>query len=75
MPKLRYADLPDFCERSGLKKNRIAAMLGVSPQFFSSLLNPTVYRPQVKGELAVRIANLLRQPVSYVKKLYAQKAA
>lgn len=75
MANLRYADLPDFCERSGLKKNRIAARLGVSPQFFSSLLNPTVYRPRVTGDLAVKIAGLLRQPVSYVKKLYRPKAA
>lgn len=70
-----FETLGDYVEAKGLKKNRVGIELGVSPQLFSALLNPRVYRPKVDDELAEKIAALLNQTPDYVRDFYRKAAA
>ena len=74
MSNARYANLREYVEATGRKKNHIAAQLGVRPQIFSYLLRPEIYRPRVDEDLARAIAALLNQSESYVRRLYARAA-
>lgn len=70
-----FADLNDYCERTGKKKGFVAEKeLGVPPSFFTELCNPRLYRPKVSVDLAVKIARLLNQPVESVVDLYCRIA-
>jgi hypothetical protein len=69
-----YPTLGDYVAAKGMKKNRVAAQLGVRPQVFSCLLNPEIYQPKVDDDLAKRIAELLNQPVEHVRQLYPKAA-
>lgn len=72
--KPSYTDLVDYAAATGLKKLRIAAALGVRPARLSALLDPQTYKPVVDDELARKIADILNQPVSHVKRIYARAA-
>ena len=72
----RYETLPEYVEKSGKRKGFVAQFeLNITPAFFSELLRPDFYQPVVSNELAERIAAVLNQPVSYVRKLYPKEAA
>lgn len=73
-PRSAFRTLGEYVEATGLKKNRVAASLGIHPRTFSELLNPDVYQPTVDDELARKIAELLNQPVSYVRRMYPRAA-
>jgi len=70
----RYDNLRDYCEATGKKKGFVAKELGVEPFYFTELLYPDRYRPRVSVDLAVKIANLLNQPVSRVVEIYRRVA-
>jgi hypothetical protein len=70
----RYADLKEFCEATGIKKGWIAKQLGVTPPQFSELLNPDIYHPKVDDELVAKIAELLNQTDTYVRRMYPRAA-
>jgi hypothetical protein len=72
--RISYRSLGEYVDATGIKKNRVAASLGVRPQVFSYLLNPDVYRPRVTDDLVRRIAKLLNQPVDYVISVYRKAA-
>jgi hypothetical protein len=73
-PRKRYDSLADYVEAQGLKKWFVAQLLGVSRFQFAGLLYPGRYPVTVDDALAARIADLLNQPVSYVRKLYPKAA-
>jgi hypothetical protein len=72
--KERFASLAEYIERKRAKKYAVAEDLGISRYQMSALLYPGRYSVRVDDNLAVRIARLLNQPVSHVKKLYDRAA-
>jgi plasmid maintenance system antidote protein VapI len=71
--KQRYESLLAYLDDTGVKKNRLALRLGIDPRRLTELLNPEVYRPKVSDDVAERVADVLNQPVSYVRKFYASR--
>lgn len=68
---IRYADLSEYVRKTGKRKQFVARVeLDIDPPRFTELLNPDMYRPRVDEVLAKRIAALLNQPVSHVRKIY-----
>lgn len=70
----RFTSLAEYIERKRAKKYAVAEDLGVSRYQMSALLYPGRYSVRVDDHLAARIARLLNQPVSHVRKLYARAA-
>lgn len=56
------------------RKSQVAQQLGVSPSYFSKLLDPQRYRPLVDEETVQRIAVLWNQSPDYVRKVYPRAA-
>lgn len=56
-------------------KSQIAQQLNLHPSYFSKLLDPGRYRPTLDDETVAKIAAMWNQPLSYVRRLYPQRAA
>lgn len=66
----RYASLAEYIAASQLKKFVVAQELGISRYQMSALLYPGRYSVRVDAELIAKIAKLINQPETYVRKLY-----
>jgi hypothetical protein len=70
-----YRDLNEYIERSGKRKNFVARVeLQIDPPRLSELLKSDTWRPRVDDDLARRIAEVLHQPLSYVREIYPEAA-
>lgn len=72
--KQKFASLAEYIDARRAKKYAVAEELGVSRYQMAGLLYPGRYSVRVNDELAARIARLLNQPVSHVRRIYARAA-
>ena len=62
-------------EGNPISKTELASSLGVWPSKLTTLLNPRSYRvSSLSDDLVSKIAKVLNQPPTYVRKLYAEAA-
>lgn len=68
-----YRDLNDYKERTGTTEIELANALGIGRFALRGFFDDR-YPRVLTDERAARIASLLNQPLSYVRKLYAKAA-
>lgn len=70
----KFSSLAEYIDSRRAKKYAVAEELGISRYQMSALLYPGRYSVKVDDELAARIAQLLNQPISHVRRIYTRAA-